>query len=1044
MVIDPIYIVAAALGVSFLIGILGSLGKTFTAVLSLITIAFMTFVSAGWLYAFQFGNQLEQVISTAGFNAPFSISLLMGQNEAFLTTIVNFVGLLGGIYLFNDFVKKGRNAFVVYIVFLMGLNVVIMSRDLFNIFVFIEITSIATAGLILLQDGHRAIGAGFKYMLATSVISSIFLIGIIFIYYYTGTLSIDELVANNNLLGIGGLTAIFLVMVATIIEMKPFPANGWGLDVYDGSHPGLSAVISAASTTASFYVLYKLMGIAGQEWYYYLSVLGALTFIGSNLLGIKQKNAQRLLGYSSIGQMGLLMLILGLRPFLNDKFLFIVASILISHYLAKAGLFWLAGIVKERDINNWSKLRKSPILMVLFGTFIFTLIGFPPFPSFFGKWELIMQLASAQQFNWMAIILIGSFIEGIYLFNWFSNALKHDNSKLSEIKIQWHKFAPPVIFGLLTYALGYFFSTYLEVASAINYIPLLFIVFIALIDFTPAWVKNTISIIGVSIYGLYVFPTLEGDLLRQIFLGIFLGGAVITLFSGYYNKGKRVGFYPMALAMFVGLTMLLTATNLFEILYGWELMTVGSYFLLIRGKKSLPHGYSYLMYSLGGTYLMMFGFALAFASNGYLDISALSNITVYPTLAYSLILLGFMTKTASFGVHTWLPGAHGEAVADIHFMASAILLKAGVFGIIIVLLNMDPNADYTTNIMYVLGWIGAISALVGNTQAVFQESAKKLLAWSSIGQLGYIVFGLAMMSHLGWMAGLFYTVTHFFYKGVLFLIIGGIALKLGTPLMYKMGGLIKKMPLSFIAVLIAIITLAGIPPLIGFGGKWLFYNAILEKGWYLQGALVMFSGVIAFMYLWRLIHTIFLGQLKDNHRNVTELSAWFLIPVYLLLAGIMVTSVKPEWLLEPLGNMIAQYFPDGQILWTDGVGYTEYGKWAGTNVAIIIGGAFMFVLGWLLIATRKAHKIGQFDITYAGERPERPETTHVAYNVFEGLYKAMWIITIPLIETLWTRINNMLRDIAGFTRRIYSGNGQAYMLHIVLFILVSYLVIIGG
>ncbi|MCK5856618.1 MAG: hypothetical protein KAG64_03960, partial [Bacteroidales bacterium] len=184
--VDPIYIVVAALGVGFLIGILGKLGKTFTGILALLTIAFMTYVSGGWLWAFYSGNQAAEVISTAGFTAPFSINLLMGYNEAFLTSIVNFIGLLGGIYLFFNFGRKGRNAYVVYLVFLMGLNVVIMSRDLFNLFVFLEITAIATAGLILIEDGNRTVGAGFKYMLATSAISSIFLLGIIFVYFFTG------------------------------------------------------------------------------------------------------------------------------------------------------------------------------------------------------------------------------------------------------------------------------------------------------------------------------------------------------------------------------------------------------------------------------------------------------------------------------------------------------------------------------------------------------------------------------------------------------------------------------------------------------------------------------------------------------------------------------------------------------------------------------------------------------------------------------------------------------------------------------------------
>jgi hypothetical protein len=208
--------------------------------------------------------------------------------------------------------------------------------------------------------------------------------------------------------------------------------------------------------------------------------------------------------------------------------------------------------------------------------------------------------------------------------------------------------------------------------------------------------------------------------------------------------------------------------------------------------------------------------------------------------------------------------------------------------------------------------------------------------------------------------------------------------------------------------------------------------------------MMLFSGGIAFLYLWRLIHTIFLGQLKDNHRKVKDISIWFAIPIYILIIGIMVYSAKPQWILQPLGNVIAGFLPTGQLTWDGGTAFSTYGYWSGTLVMITIGAMFMLVLAWLLMSTRKAHKVKQFDITYSGERPERPETTHVAYNSFEGLYKAMWPATIPLVAAFWDNVTNALHDLAGFTRRIYSGNGQVYMLHILFFIIVTYLVIIGG
>ena len=1036
--ISPIHIITIGLGGAFFLGFVNKNAKNFALIFTLIAIALMGVISSSWLFSLLNGGK-DALIFTAGFKPPYSINLLMGLNEAFLTTIINLVGFLGAIYLMNALRKSGNHTFMVLLIFIMGLNVIVMTRDAFNLFVFMEVASIATAGLIVLVQNGRSFQAGFKYLVATGIISGIYLLGVIIAYYFSGTLNIDSFATANLAFSRGGSLALMMILSALVLELKPFPANGWAIDAYESAHPGISAIISAGSTTALYYVLYKMMALVDGQWYNVIAIAGMITFVGSNLIGIKQTKAQRLLGYSSVGQLGLLVAILGLKPFLGDKFEFIAVTILLSHYLAKAGLFWLAGIVKNQDLKSWTILRSKPILMVLFGTFIFTLSAFPPFPAFYGKWELIMQLSAAGKFGWMAFILIGSFFEAIYLFRWFSNTLKLELIEDLKFKVQIHKFIPVTIFGILAYVVGYFAAGFMDVAQNIDYIPLLFIAFIAAIDFTKAWIKNTISIIGVTLYAYTIFPSLEGDLLRQIFLGIFLGGAVITLFSGYYNKGVRLGFYPMALTMFVGLTMLITAGNLFEILYGWELMAIGSYFLLIRGKKSLPHGYSYLLFSVAGSYTIMYGFALAYASFGSVDLQALTAITVFPTLAYSLILLGFMTKTASFGLHVWLPGAHGEAVADIHFMASAILLKAGVFGIILVLLGMGSQAEYAKNIIYVLGWLGAISALVGNLTAVFQESAKRLLAWSSIGQLGYIVFGLATMSHLGWLAALLYTIIHFMYKGVLFLIVGGIALKLGTPLMYKMGGLIKRMPYSFFAVMIAIIALSGIPPLVGFAGKWLFYNAIVIEKLYFQGIVILFSGIVAFLYLFRLIHSIFLGQLKDEHRNVSEISIWLLIPVYLLLIAIMVVSAMPEFILQPLGTYLTTIFPNGGLVWDGALASTDLGYWNAFAIMSTVMVTFLAVLIWSLILNRKPQRIGQFNIVYSAEAPERPETTHVAYNMYAGYNKALGFLITPIVEKFWARASEWLASTAQYFGTIlYTGNGQTYATYVVMYVIAFY------
>ncbi len=1035
--ISPIHLITIGLGIAFALGLLKSFGKNFALSLTLLALASMSALSLQWLFALMEGTQTAEIF-TAGFRPPWSINLRMGLEEAVLTSMVNIAGLLGGIYLIRPLREQGFHAMIVFLVLIMGLDVIILTRDAFNLFVFMEVVSIATAGLVILEQNRNSVPAGFKYMIATSLIAGLFLLGVIFVYYFGGSLNFDFLSGSALLAIKGGSIALFFMLIAIVLELKVFPANGWALDVYQSAHPGLSAIISAASATAMYFVLSKVLLLIGDAGYQVVAVAGALSFVGANLLGLQQDNPQRLLGYSSVGQIGLLMIILGMKPVLGQDLHFIAFSILITHYLAKAGLFWLAGIIKSEKLEAWAVLRKNPFYLFLFGTFVFALIGFPPFPAFFGKWSLIMQLAGSGMYGWLFVILLASFLEGVYLFRWLGYAIKKEHAGQPRLSIQWNQILPPSIFGVALYAAGYYIGQISGFGASINYIPLLFVALLFVLDFLPVFAKNTIAIAGMAVYAWMKLPPLfENDMLRFIFEAIFLIGGILTFIAGYQNKGKRMGFYPVALLMYAGLTQIIEAENTFQFFYGWEIMTAGSYFLIIRGKRSMPHGLSYMLFSIGGAYAMLAGFAMTFAGTSSFALEALGMVQANIGWIYALLAVGFLTKTASLGLHIWLPGAHGEAESDVSPMVSAILLKAGVFGLLILMIFMGHHPE-AVQITYVLGWLGALTALIGNLAAVFQDDAKRLLAYSSIAQLGYILFALAIMSHLGWLTAFTYTINHFMYKAVLFLAVGAVILRVKTHNMYEMGGLIKRMPFAFIAVLIGIIALSGVPPLTGFAGKWLFYHAVVLKGWYFQGAIVFFSGIIAFLYLFKMIYSIFLGQLKDNLRKVKEISIWYIIPIYTLIIGLMITSAKPEWILQPLGDMISAQFPDGGLQWDGGRATTALGHWSGSGVMMTVGIMFVSLFSWLFILSRKAQKIEQFNIVYSAERPFRPETTHVSYNIFAGYNKALGFLVAPFITNFWNWMAGAFHDLATIIRKIYSGNGQVYATQILLFVLIVY------
>jgi formate hydrogenlyase subunit 3/multisubunit Na+/H+ antiporter MnhD subunit len=398
-----------------------------------------------------------------------------------------------------------------------------------------------------------------------------------------------------------------------------------------------------------------------------------------------------------------------------------------------------------------------------------------------------------------------------------------------------------------------------------------------------------------------------------------------------------------------------------------------------------------------------------------------------------------MTKTAAIGLHIWLPGAHAEAETDVSPMVSGILLKAGLYGLIVLLLTMGRQDFYGVELINVMLWIGAITALIGNLLAIFQEDAKRLLAYSSIGQMGYAMFGLALMNHLGWLMALMFVINHYVYKSMLFLSIGGVAKRTGTREMYRMGGLITLMPLSFIATLIGIIAVSGVPPLSGFGGRWIFYNAILTAEARLPMVIIFLAGPIAFLYLFRLIYTIFLGQLKDEFRRVKEAPFWIVLPQMIYVAILLVVAVVPGLVLRHVDTYLNEFFPDGGLVWEGSTITSQFGYWNPAAIMIIVGVIFMTLFAWLLFVNRRAQKVKQFNIVFSAERPFRPETTHFAWNFFAPYRKALGFLTLPLVTLFWSSITDLLHTAGDLARRFYTGNGQTYAFHLLAFVMIVYL-----
>ena len=1037
--VSAVYIIVAGLGTAFLLGLLREESRTIAYVLTLAALAFMSWVAGSWLWAFAVNGVAGFDIFTAGHEPPFAINLRMGMSEAALSLMVCLSGLLSAIYMQRSLLRLGRRAMSVLLIIIMALCGIILTRDIFNLFVFLELTVISTAGLVLLSENDLALGAGFKYLVISQVISILLLIGIIFAYHATGTLNIDGISDASLVTLKGGSLALFLMFIAIVTELKPFPANGWALDIYESAHPGFAAIFSAAMAGgAALFAVDKLLLIGGPGWYPLATAIGILSFVAANLFALPQNNDRRLLGYSSVGQVGLVLTVIGLQDILGENYLMIAGGVLFSHAVAKAGLYWLSGLVKDRDLTAWAALRRHPLLLLAFVTFVAMLTGLPPFPGFYAKWELVHVLAREGRLVLMGLILFGALVEAGYLFRWFGYIIKREPGDVA-VDLPRHRLATVLVAMLASWLLAYVWGELSPQANLLHSVPLLFALAFLLLDWLPARFKNTLAIAGLVAWFLASYPSY--DPLQLIFGAIILIGGAVILLASFYNSGRRPGFYPSAMLMYAGLAMLIVAQDSFTFFAAWEFLTIGSYFLIMRGQRSEPHALSYILFSLGGAFLILAAFALAAQGQSHLPLSELADVpaTLAPWV-FVLLAIGFMTKTASIGLHIWLPGAHAEAETDVSPMVSGILLKAGLFGLFMLLMNMGKQQLYGVELTHVMLWIGALSALIGNLLAIFQEDAKRLLAYSSIGQMGYALFGLSLMNHLGWLLALMFVINHYVYKSMLFLSVGGIAKRTGTRDMYRMGGLIALMPLSFVAVLVGIIAVSGVPPLSGFGGRWIMYNALMTAEYRLPMVIIFLSGPIAFLYLFRLIHTIFLGQLKDEHRKIREAPFWIVLPQMIYVMFLVGFALVPGLALRRVDAYISQFFPEGALNWSNGLTITSnFGYWSPVSIMIAVGVIFATLLGWLLFINRKAQKVKQFNIVFAGERPYRPETTHFAWNFFAPYRKALGFLTQPLVTRFWDTLADLLHSGADVSRRMYTGNGQTYAIHFLAFVVAVYL-----
>jgi len=376
-------------------------------------------------------------------------------------------------------------------------------------------------------------------------------------------------------------------------------------------------------------------------------------------------------------------------------------------------------------------------------------------------------------------------------------------------------------------------------------------------------------------------------------------GAVVMIFARHsveHEIGNSRAYlfytaYLLCLAGLLGVTITGDAFNLFVFL---EISSLSSYLLISLGKdrRALYAAYQYLILGTIGATFYLIGVGLLYQVTGTLNIMDLSQRIGGQEglrgvrVAFAFLTVGISLKLALFPLHLWLPNAYAYAPSAVTGFLAATATKVAVYVLLRVFFTIF-GVDFSFDQMplgEVLMTLAVAAMFVASTVAIFQNNVKRMLAYSSVAQIGYITLGIGMASVTGVQAGVLHLFNHAIIKGGLFLAMGCIAYSIGSTHIRDMAGLGKRMPWTAAAFVAGGLGLIGIPMTAGFISKWYLVLAALEQGWWWVAALILLSSLLAVMYIWKVVERMYFQPAGEGVER-SEAPLGLLVPTWILIGA---------------------------------------------------------------------------------------------------------------------------------------------------------------
>ena len=511
------------------------------------------------------------------------------------------------------------------------------------------------------------------------------------------------------------------------------------------------------------------------------------------------------------------------------------------------------------------------------------------------------------------------------------------------------------------------------------------------------------------------------DGLSIIFALIATGiGSAVLLYSVAYMAHEQEGvtrFYALMLVFIAGFVNLVCSSNLLLIYLSWEVIGLCSYFLVgfwYKETESVNGARKVLIMTHIPGYALLIAVLLLFSRSGTFTWTDPNLVASFTTLIFLLMLFAAMAKSVMYPLHTWIPEAMNAPTPVSALLHSACYVTAGVYLVARMYSFRVPGINWPIAWNTLILIIGCITMVVGALFAIKQTDLKRLLAFSTISQLGYIVAGLGLGTSFGVAAALFYCFSHGLFKGTLFLCAGAVQQATGTRDMRKLGGLAKVMPNTSRIWIVVTAAIVGVPLTNGFVAKWFLYDAALASGQWIVLIIAWLVSTLTAFYMLKATVSVFYGDMPDWLKQHQVKEAPFLMQMGMAVLAILciifglAPQILTQWVIAP-GVKALGFSWNLSFTWL-GIQTTSNSFYGAAGVAIVV---LALVIGWIIyrlmqpkaISSPNANVFTGGDPLPADDSIGTVDFADLAESTFQPIYKA--VNPDPAYLLVWTGIKKL-------------------------------------